>query len=126
MVELNGLLFILLIIPVTKLLENWSDRNALILAACLSGFDIFLVVLTTSAWFLFGITIFLTIREIIHGPAVHKFVSNYTFKTARGKYMGASDLQYSLGRFLAPITVILSVSFPPILVFGFIMVCHFN
>lgn len=123
MIGLNGLLFVLLVIPVTKMLDGWSDRNSLILAACLSGFGKFLVGFTTSAWLLFGITVILTIGELIHGPVVQNFVSKYAPENARGQYMGASDLQYSLGRFIAPLTVILSVSLSPVLIFGFIMVC---
>lgn len=123
MIGLNGLLFVLYVIPITKMLDGWSDRNSLILAACLSGIGMFLVGFTTSAWLLFGITVILTIGEIIHGPVVQNFVSKYAPKNARGQYMGASDLQYSLGRFIAPLTVILSVSLSPVLIFGFIMVC---
>ncbi|GIO26310.1 MDR family MFS transporter [Ornithinibacillus bavariensis] len=123
MIGLNGLLFVLCVIPVTKMLDSWSDRNSLILSACLSGIGMFLVGFTTSAWLLFGITVILTIGEIIHGPVVQNFVSKYAPKHARGQYMGASDLQYSLGRLIAPFTVILSVSLSPVLIFGFIMVC---
>jgi MFS transporter, DHA1 family, multidrug resistance protein B len=123
MIGLNGLLFVLCIIPITKILEKWSDRNALILAACLSGIGMFLVGFTTSAWLLFVITIILTIGEIIHGPVVQNFVSKYAPINARGQYMAASNLQYSLGRFIAPLTVILSVSLSPVLIFGFIMFC---
>ncbi|WP_010093220.1 MDR family MFS transporter [Ornithinibacillus scapharcae] len=123
MIGLNGLLFVLFVIPVTKMLNGWKDRNSLILAACLSGFGMFLVGFTTSAWLLFGITVILTIGEIIHGPVVQNFVSKYAPENARGQYMAASDLQYSLGRLIAPITVILSVSLSPVFIFGIIIVC---
>lgn len=109
MIGLNGLLFVLFVIPVTKIFARWSDRNSLILAALLSGFGMFLVGFTTSAWLLFGIIVILTIGEIIHVPVVQNFVSKYVPKNARGQYMEASDLQYSIGRFFAPLTVILSV-----------------
>lgn len=123
MIGLNGLLFVLLIIPVTKIFERWSDRNSLILAAFLSGFGMFLVGFTKSAWVLFGIIIILTIGEIIHGPVVQNFVSKYAPVNSRGQYLGASDIQYSIGRFIAPVTVIFSVSFSSVIIFGFIMLC---
>ncbi|MHC0035288.1 MDR family MFS transporter [Pseudoneobacillus sp. C159] len=123
MLGLNGLMFVLCVIPITKILNGWSERNSLILAALLSGFGMFLVGFTTNAWLLFGITVILTIGEIIHGPVVQNFVSHYSPKHARGQYIGASNLQYSLGRLIAPVTVILSVSLSPVLIFGFIMVC---
>ncbi|EQB36668.1 hypothetical protein M948_16685 [Virgibacillus sp. CM-4] len=123
MIGLNGLLFVLCIIPVTKQLENWSDRNALVLSAILSGIGMFLVGLAANVWLLFIFTVILTLGEIIHGPVVQNFVSNYAPKTARGQYMGAADLQFSIGRFIAPLTVILSTSFSPLIVFGFILSC---
>jgi MFS transporter, DHA1 family, multidrug resistance protein B len=123
MIGLNGLLFVLCVIPINKMLNSWSDRNSFILAACLSGFGMFFVGLTTNVWLLFGITIIFTIGEIIHGPVVQNFVSHYAPQHARGQFMAASSLQYSLGRFIAPITVILSVSLTPVWIFGFIMLC---
>ncbi|WP_047982015.1 MDR family MFS transporter [Ornithinibacillus contaminans] len=123
MIGLNGLLFVVCVIPITRLLEGWSDRNTLILAACLSGCGMFLVGLSTSAWLLLGITVIFTIGEIIHGPVVQNFVSTYAPENARGQYMGASDLQYSLGRFIAPVTVVLSAVLSPVLIFGIILVC---
>jgi MFS transporter, DHA1 family, multidrug resistance protein B len=123
MLGLNGLLFVLCVIPITKMLNGWSDRNSLILVALLSGGGMFFVGFTTSAWLLFGLTVILTIGEIIHGPVVQNFVSNYAPKNARGQYMAASNLQYSLGRFIAPLTVVLSVSLSPVMIFGLMMIC---
>jgi MFS family permease len=123
MIGLNGLLFVLCIIPATRFLNHWSDRNTLVLAACLSGFGIFFVGFTESAWLLFGIMVILTLGEIIHGPVVQNFTSKYAPENARGQYMGASDLQYSVGRFFAPLTVILSAFWPPMMIFGFILLC---
>ncbi|MFS0752473.1 MDR family MFS transporter [Oceanobacillus sp. 1P07AA] len=123
MIGLNGLLFVLLVIPVTKKINGWSDRNALILAASLSGMGMFSVGLSTNIWLLFILTVIFTIGEIIHGPVVQNFAVSYAPKNARGQYIGASDLQYSFGRFIAPFTVILSSIFPPIFIFGFILLC---
>lgn len=123
MIGLNGLLFVFGIVPVTRIFESWSDRNTLVLAACLSGIGMFLVGITASAWLLFGITVIFTLGEIMHGPVVQNFVSKYAPKHARGQYMGASNLQYSFGRFVAPLAVVLSASFPPMLISIFILLC---
>ncbi|MBT2601388.1 MULTISPECIES: MFS transporter [unclassified Oceanobacillus] len=123
MIGLNGLLFVLLVIPITKRINGWSDRNALVLAASLSGIGMFSVGLSTNIWLLFILTVIFTIGEIIHGPVVQNFVVSYAPKSAIGQYIGASDLQYSFGRFIAPFTVILSSVFPPMFIFGFILLC---
>lgn len=123
MIGLNGLLFVLLVIPITKRINGWTDRNAFVLAASLSGIGMFSVGLTTNVWLLFILTVIFTIGEIIHGPVVQNFAASYAPKNARGQYIGASDLQYSFGRFIAPFTVILSSIFPPIFIFGFILLC---
>jgi MFS transporter, DHA1 family, multidrug resistance protein B len=120
---LNGLMFVLCVIPVTKWFEHWSDRNSLILSSFLFGFGMFLVGLTTNVWLLFGFVIIFTIGEILNGPVSSSFVSKYAPEEARGQYMGASNLQFSIGRFLSPLTLILSTWLPAVGVFGFIFLC---
>ncbi|MET3695825.1 predicted MFS family arabinose efflux permease [Bacillus oleivorans] len=121
----NGLLFVLFVLPVTKWLKGWRDRDVLILSSILSGAGMFAVGLTSNIWCLFLITIVFTFGEIIRSPVINNFVSSYAPVEARGRYMGASNLQYTIGRFLAPITVFLSAWIPPIGIFSFILICAF-
>lgn len=120
MLGLNGLMFVLLVIPVTKWFEHWSDRNVFILSSVLFGVGMFLIGWTTNIWLLFIFTIIFTIGELARSPVTQSFVSEYAPEDARGQYMGASNLQYSIGRFFAPITILLSSWLGPIEVFGFI------
>lgn len=123
MLGLNGLLFVLCALPVIKWFQHWTDRNILILSGLLFGGGMLLVGLTTNAWLLFGCVIILTVGEVMRVPVAESFVSKYAPENARGQYMGAANLQYSLGRFLAPVTVMLSAWMPPVGVFGFILFC---
>ncbi|MBW5470903.1 MFS transporter [Brevibacillus formosus] len=123
MVGISGLLFVLCALPVTKWFENWSDRNVFLLSSSLFGVGMFLVGFTTNAWLLFGCVVIFTVGEVMRTPVEQSFVSKYAPEHARGQYMGAANLQYSLGRFLAPVTVILSEWIMPIGVFGFILFC---
>jgi MFS family permease len=123
---LNGLLFVLFVMPVTKWLKNWSDRDVFILSAILTGTGMFFVGLTTNIWLLFFLTIIFTFGEIVRSPVINNFVSNYAPAHARGQYLGASNLQYTIGRFLAPTTVFMSTWMPPIGVFSFILFCAIN
>jgi dipeptide/tripeptide permease len=81
--------------------------------------------LTTNIWFLFVLTIIFTLGELVRSPVTNNFVSNYAPADARAQYMAASDLQFTIGRFLAPITVFISAWLPPIGVFSIILICAF-
>nr|BCJ78245.1 MFS transporter [Niallia circulans] len=118
---LNGLLFVLGVMPVTKWFENWPERNVLILSSLLFGTGMFLFGFTTRIWPLLFFTFIFTIGELSRSPVTESFVSKYAPDHARGRYMGASGLQFSIGRLIAPVTVLLSAWLPPLLVFGFIL-----
>jgi DHA1 family multidrug resistance protein B-like MFS transporter len=123
MVGINGLLVVLFTLPVTKWFEHWSDRNSLIFSSVLFGFGMFFIGLTTDVWLLFGCIVILTLGELIRTPVVQSFVSKYAPEDARGQYMGASSLQFSIGRFIAPLTIGLSAWMSPLGVFGIILLC---
>lgn len=123
MVGLNGLLVVLFTMAVTNWFEHWSDRNSLILSSVLFGFGMFLMAFTTNIWLLFGCITVLTLGELIRTPVVQSFVSKYAPEDARGQYMGASSLQFSIGRFIAPLSIGLSAWLPPVGVFGVILLC---
>lgn len=65
MLGLNGLMFVLLVIPVTKWFEHWSDRNVFILSSVLFGLGMFLIGLTTNIWLLFIFTFIFTIGSCL-------------------------------------------------------------
>lgn len=119
---LNGLLFVLFILPVTKWFRNWRERNVFILSSLLSGVGTFALGLNTNIWFLFFVTIIFTFGEIVRSPVTESFISRYAPEHARGQYMGANSLQFSIGRFLAPMTVFLSTWVPPMGIFSIILV----
>lgn len=123
MVGLNGLLVVLFTMPVTAWFERSSDRNSLILSSVLFGLGMFLMAFTTNLWLLFGCIAILTLGELIRTPVVQSFVSKYAPEEARGQYMGASSLQFSIGRFIAPLTIWLSAWMPPLGVFAIILFC---
>lgn len=123
MLGLNGLMFVLFVLPITKLFENWSDRNVLILSSLLFGVGMFLIGFTTNVWLLFGFIIIMTFGEISRSPVAQSFVSWYAPDNARGRYIGASNLQHSIGRLIAPLTVVLSSWMTPIEVFGILLFC---
>ncbi|KIL42300.1 MFS transporter [Gordoniibacillus kamchatkensis] len=120
MLGLNGLLFVLCVMPVTKLFEKWPERNVLIMSSLLFGAGMLMIGLTTHVWLLFVFTVIFTIGELSRSPVTDSFVSKYAPVHARGQYMGAANLQFFVGRFIAPVTIFLSSWFSPLVVFGFI------
>ncbi|WP_422117911.1 MDR family MFS transporter [Bacillus thuringiensis] len=123
MMGLNGILFVLCSLPVAKCFENWSNRNILIISNVLFGTGMFLIGLTTNIWLLFGFMTILTLGELLRSPVVHSFVSKYAPKNSRGQYMAASNLQFTIGRCIAPIMIVFSTWLSPIVVFGIILLC---
>jgi MFS family permease len=125
LVGFNGLLFVLFILPVTKGFRKWKERNVFILSSLLSGFGTFFVGLTTNIWILFFITIIFTFGEIVRSPVTQSFISRYAPAHARGQYMGADSLQYTMGKFLAPMMVFLANWIPPMGIFSIILLLAF-
>jgi len=123
LVGLNGLLVVLFTLPVSRWFQHWSDRNALIVSSLLFGVGMFAMGLTVNIWALFACMTVMTLGELIRTPVVQSFVSKYAPEDARGQYMGASSLQFSVGRFIAPLTIGLSAWIPPLGVFGVILAC---
>lgn len=117
---LNGLMFVLLILPISGWL-NWSERNIMLLSCVLSGFGTFAIGLNTNIWYLFAMTVVFTLGEIVRSPVTQSFVSHYAPTHARAQYMGASNLQFTMGRFLAPLAVLISSWVPPMGVFSLLL-----
>ncbi|WP_413368159.1 MDR family MFS transporter [Lysinibacillus sp. 3P01SB] len=121
MLGLNGVLFVLFILPVTKWLKKWTDQRVFILSCLLAGFGMFAVGFTTNFWLLCLLTVVFTFGEIVRAPVLYHFVSRYAPEQARAQYMGLANMQFTIGRMLAPITVFLSTWLPSILIFSVIL-----
>ncbi|GIP65372.1 multidrug resistance protein [Virgibacillus pantothenticus] len=122
---INGLLFVFFVLPVTRWLKGWTDRNVFILSAILAGGGMFLVGFTTNIWILLLLTIIFTFGEIVRAPVIKNFIADYAPDNSRGTYMGAADLQFTIGRFLAPLTLFLSEWMNPLSIFSIILLAAF-
>ncbi|WP_245808851.1 MFS transporter [Shouchella patagoniensis] len=108
MLGLNGLMFVAFISPLTKLTTLWKERDIFIVSCLLSGVALFAIGMTTSFSLLLLMTAVFTLGEILRAPASESFVSAYAPAHARATYISASNLQYTVGRTLAPISILLS------------------
>lgn len=118
----NGFLFVVFILPVTKWFDRWKERNVFILSSLLSGFGTFALSFSTNIWFLLMMTIFFTFGEMVRTPVTQSFISRYAPEHARGQYMGADNLQYTIGKMVAPVTVFLSGWLAPMGIFSIVLV----
>ena len=123
MLGLNGLLFVFFVLPVTKWLKNWKDVQVFKLSCLLAGVGMFAVGFTTNLVVLIFLTFIFTFGEIVRAPVLYNFVSEHAPVHARGQYMAASNFQFTIGRFIAPITLFLGGFFTSFAVFSFILIC---
>ncbi|WP_329495881.1 MFS transporter [Kitasatospora herbaricolor] len=102
-IGLNGLLIVLLQIPVTRLMEG-RDRTALLVAsALLTGWGFGLTALAGSSAMFFAVTVAVwTIGEIMNAPTMMGLVAELSPTHARGRYQGVYSLSWSLASFLGP------------------------
>ncbi|KAB2859985.1 MAG: MFS transporter, partial [Exiguobacterium chiriqhucha] len=121
LVAYNGLLFVVFIIPVTRVFRAWDERRVFLLSTFLAGFGTFLVAFSSNIWYLLVVTTVFTFGELIRSPVSQSFVSRYAPEASRGQYLAADTLQNTIGKFLAPVTVLASGFVSPIAVFTLIL-----
>ncbi|WP_327678305.1 MDR family MFS transporter [Kitasatospora sp. NBC_00458] len=102
-IGLNGLLIVVLQIPLTRWMEG-RDRTALLIASALFiGWGFGLTALAgASAWFYAFTVAVWTIGEILNAPTMMGLVAELSPAVARGRYQGVYSLSWSLASFLGP------------------------
>ncbi|MFX4304216.1 MFS transporter [Exiguobacterium sp. A1_3_1] len=121
LVGFNGLLFVVLILPVTNRLKHWTEKRLFIISTLLAGGGTFLIVWNSSIWFLFGCTLIFTLGEIMRTPVTQSFIGHYAPEEARGQYLAADSLQNTLGKSLAPLAIYMSGWIEPLGIFTIIL-----
>jgi MFS family permease len=103
-VGLNGLLIVLLQIPLTRLVEGRSRAAMLCLASLLTGCGFGLTAFACAAWF-YALTVAVwTAGEMLRTPAGVSLVAELSPVHARGRYQGVYSLAWSAASFLGPLT----------------------
>ncbi|QKW20181.1 MFS transporter [Kitasatospora sp. NA04385] len=103
-ISLNGVLIVLLQLPLTRLMET-RDRTALLVAgALLTGWGFGLTALAGSSAALYALTVAVwTVGEIVTSPTMMALVAEHSPARARGRYQGVYSLSWSLASFLGPL-----------------------
>lgn len=103
-VSLNGVLIVLLQIPVTRFAAGRNRTAMLTVAALLTGCGFGLTAFAGAAWF-YALTVAVwTAGEMLSVPANSALVAELSPVHARGRYQGVYSLAWSGASFLAPMT----------------------
>lgn len=101
--SINGVVIVLLQIPVTRALRTRSNAMLLATGCLVLSWGIGLTVFATTVA-LYSITVAIwTIGEIIHAPASMSAVAELAPAHARGRYQGVSTLAWAAASFAGPL-----------------------
>ncbi|MCX4748229.1 MFS transporter [Kitasatospora sp. NBC_01287] len=102
-IGLNGLLIVLLQIPVTRMLRGQGRGPLLLVAALLTGWGFGLTAFAGSSALCYaGVVAVWTLGEIIQAPTSMSLVAELAPAHARGRYQGVYSLAWSAASFLGP------------------------
>lgn len=103
-IGLNGLLIVVLQLPMGRLMEGRNRTALLVVSALLTGWGFGLTALAGSSAAFFAVTVAVwTIGEIMAAPTMMGLVAELSPAGARGRYQGVHSLSWSLASFLGPL-----------------------
>ncbi|MGW4803312.1 MDR family MFS transporter [Kitasatospora sp. NPDC004272] len=103
-ISLNGLLIVLLQLPLTRLMERHDRTALLVVGALLTGWGFGLTALAGSSAGLYALTVAVwTVGEIVTSPTMMALVAEHSPARARGRYQGVYSLSWSLASFVGPL-----------------------
>lgn len=99
----NGVLIVLLQIPVTRFIEQGDPQKLLVVSALLAGYGFGLTAFAGSVWSL-GLTVCVwTLAEIINSPTQMGLVARLSPLHGRGRYQGMYTMSWAVASLLAPL-----------------------
>ncbi|BFV58533.1 MFS transporter [Kitasatospora sp. CMC57] len=103
-ISLNGLLIVLLQLPLTRAMQGRSRTALLLASALLIGWGFGLTMFAGSSVWFFAFTVAVwTIGEIMNAPTMTALVAELAPAQARGRYQGVYSLSWSLAMFIGPV-----------------------
>ncbi|MFG2919366.1 MDR family MFS transporter [Kitasatospora sp. NPDC048298] len=102
-IGLNGLLIVVLQIPLTRWMQGRSRTGLLIASCLLTGWGFGLAAVAGSSAWLFALSVAVwTVGEILNTPVMMGLVAELAPAHGRGRYQGVFSLSWSLASFLGP------------------------
>jgi MFS family permease len=100
---LNGLLVVLLQIPLTRLFSGYGKGGLLCAAALVTGWGFGLAAFAHSAWGYAASVSVWTVGEILNAPTSMAVTAELSPEHARGRYQGMNNLAWSAAAFAGPL-----------------------
>ncbi|WP_030157054.1 MDR family MFS transporter [Streptomyces sp. NRRL S-244] len=102
-IAVNGVLIVLLQIPVTRFLEKGDPQKLLLISALLAGYGFGLTAFAGSVWSL-GLTVCVwTLAEIVNSPTQMGLVARLSPLHGRGRYQGMYTMSWAVAALMAPL-----------------------
>lgn len=102
-VAVNGVLIVLLQIPVTRLIEHRDPQRLLVVSALLAGYGFGLTAFGGSLGVLALTVCVWTLAEIINSPTQMSLVARLSPLHGRGRYQGVYSLSWAVASLVAPL-----------------------
>ncbi|AEW94855.1 MULTISPECIES: MDR family MFS transporter [Streptomycetaceae] len=102
-IGVNGLLIVVLQIPLTRLMQGRDRGTLLLVASVLLGGGFGLTFFATAPWFYALTVVVWTLGEIAHAPTSMSVVAELSPVEARGRYQGMYSLAWSAATFAGPL-----------------------
>ncbi|WP_327263167.1 MFS transporter [Streptomyces sp. NBC_01232] len=102
-VAVNGLLIVLLQIPVTRFIEHRDPQRLLVISALLAGYGFALTAFAGPLW-AYALTVCVwTLAEIVNSPTQMSLVVRLSPVHGRGRYQGVYSMSWSVAALVAPL-----------------------
>ncbi|MFI5671540.1 MDR family MFS transporter [Streptomyces sp. NPDC051704] len=99
----NGVLIVLLQLPVTRFTEKGDPQKLLVVSALLAGYGFGLTAFAGSVWSL-GLTVCVwTLAEIVNSPTQMGLVARLSPLHGRGRYQGMYTMSWAVASLVAPL-----------------------
>ncbi|WP_079273205.1 MDR family MFS transporter [Streptomyces sp. TN58] len=102
-IAVNGLLIVVLQIPVTRLIEHRDPQRLLVVSALLAGYGFALTAFAGPLW-AYALTVCVwTLAEIVNSPTQMSLVVRLSPVHGRGRYQGVYTMSWSVAALVAPL-----------------------
>jgi MFS family permease len=102
LISLNGLLIVLLELPLVAYIRKFAAPRVIATGMALSGVGFSVLAFSADPAVLVASVVVWTFAEMIAAPASNAYIAELAPATLRGRYQGAYTLTFSLGLTLAP------------------------
>lgn len=102
-VAVNGLLIVVLQIPVTRFIEHRDPQRLLVISALLAGYGFAMTAFAGPLW-AYALTVVLwTLAEIVNSPTQMGLVARLSPVHGRGRYQGMYTMSWAVASLVAPL-----------------------